>query len=87
MLGNREKAQMADGFRNRADRICGEMRRLRTLPQEKEHLLRAREDYVEALRLYETIFPYGDSGRNIQQTQARIEKVEERLADLDEGRQ
>ncbi|MCI0626686.1 MAG: serine/threonine protein kinase [Acidobacteria bacterium] len=87
VLGNREKAQMADGFRNRADRICGEMRRLRTLPQEKEHLLRAREDYVEALRLYETIFPYGDSGRNIQQTQARIEKVEERLADLDEGRQ
>ena len=86
-LGNREKAQMADGFRNRADRICGELRRLRTLPGEKEHLLRAREDYEEALELYQSIFPYGESGPNIQLTQARIEKVEERLAELDEGRQ
>jgi hypothetical protein len=48
-LGNREKAQMADGLRNRADRICGELRRLRTLPGEKEHLQKAREDYEEAL--------------------------------------
>jgi eukaryotic-like serine/threonine-protein kinase len=86
-LGNREKAQMADGFRNRADRICGELRRLRTLPGEKEHLQKAREDYEEALELYQSIFPYGESGPNIQLTQARIEKVEERLAELDEGRQ
>ena len=85
-LGNREKAQMADGFRNRADRICGELRRLRTLPGEKEHLQKAREDYEEALELYQSIFPYGESGPNIQLTQARIEKVEERLAELDEGR-
>jgi serine/threonine protein kinase len=85
-LGNREKAQMADGFRNRGDRICGELRRLRTLPGEREHLLKARRDYEEALELYQSIFPYGESGANIQLTQTRIEKVEERLAHLDEGR-
>src|SRR5262245_13016493 len=85
-LGNREKAQMADGFRNRGDRICGELRRLRTLPGEKEHLLKAREDYEDALELYQSIFPYGESGPNIQLTQARIEKVDERLAELDGGR-
>ena len=85
-LGNREKAQMADGFRNRGDRICGELRRLHTLPGEREHLLKARQDYQEALDLYQSIFPYGESGPNIQLTQARIERVEERLAQLAEGR-
>jgi hypothetical protein len=56
------------------------------LPGEREHLQKAREDYEEALELYQSIFPYGESGPNIQLTQARIEKVEERLAELDEGR-
>ena len=55
--------------------------------QAKRSIVRAREDYEEALELYPSIFPYGESGLNIQLNEARIEKLEERLAELDEGRQ
>jgi tetratricopeptide (TPR) repeat protein len=83
--GKREKAQMADGYRNRADRVWGESIRLRGLPQEKEHLLKAREDYQSALEIYQSIVPFANTGSTIRQTQTNLEKVEERLRELGEG--
>jgi tetratricopeptide (TPR) repeat protein len=83
--GKREKAQMADGYRNRADRVWGESIRLRGLPQEREHLLKAREDYQSALEIYQSIVPFANTGSTIRQTQTNLEKVEERLKELEEG--
>jgi eukaryotic-like serine/threonine-protein kinase len=83
--GKREKAQMADGYRNRADRVWGESIRLRGLPQEKEHLLKAREDYHSALEIYQSIVPFANTVSTIRQTQTNLEKVEERLRELEEG--
>jgi eukaryotic-like serine/threonine-protein kinase len=83
--GKREKAQMADGYRNRADRVWGESVRLRGFPQEKEHLLKAREDYQNALEIYQSIVPFANTGGSIRQTQKNLERVEERLKELEEG--
>ena len=51
-LGNREKAQLADGYRDRADRLFWDSRNVRDLPQEKDQIQRARQDYQRALELY-----------------------------------
>jgi len=41
-LGNREKSQLADGYRERADRLWWDSRNVRGLPQEKDQVQRVR---------------------------------------------
>ncbi|MBE3095617.1 MAG: serine/threonine protein kinase, partial [Planctomycetes bacterium] len=47
--GNRELVQLADGYRSRADRMRRQSADVRNLPQEREYLQKAADDYRQAL--------------------------------------
>ena len=49
-LGNREKMLLADGYRDRADRLWDDSRNLRGLPPEKDQIQRAADDYKRAMQ-------------------------------------
>jgi eukaryotic-like serine/threonine-protein kinase len=81
-LGTREKAQLADGYRDRANRVFWESRNVRGLPQEKDELERSLGDYQRALELYQSIAPYGNSTAFIQDVQASVDSVQFRLNEI-----
>jgi serine/threonine protein kinase len=83
--GPREKSQLADGYRDRADRLWWDSRNLRGLPQEKDQIERAKEDYNRALELYQSVTPYGNAAANITRVQASIESVDSRIKQLEAG--
>ncbi|MFB3825261.1 MAG: serine/threonine-protein kinase [Bryobacteraceae bacterium] len=78
-LGNREKAQLADGYRDRADRLWWDSRNIRDLPQEEDQIKRAADDYRRALDMYQSIAPYGDATASIVRVQNSLVEVETRL--------
>jgi len=80
--GNREKAQLADGYRDRADRVFWDSRNIRGLPQEKDQISRAGDDYKQALDLYQSIVPYGNSNAQIKRVQASLDSVNTRLQEI-----
>jgi eukaryotic-like serine/threonine-protein kinase len=82
-LGAREKSQLADGYRDRANRVFWESRNVRGLPQEKDELNRALADYQRALELYQNIAPYGNSASFIQDVQASVDSVQFRLNEIE----
>jgi serine/threonine protein kinase len=82
-LGNRERAQLADGYRDRANRTFWESRKVRDLPPEKEQVQRAKADYERALELYEGIAPYGNSTSFIEDVKASLESVNHRLDEIE----
>jgi tetratricopeptide (TPR) repeat protein len=82
-LGNREKAQLADGYRDRGDRLWWDSRDVRGLPQEKDQIRKAGDDYRRALELYQSIVPYGSANINIVRVQASLNSVDFRLKELD----
>jgi serine/threonine protein kinase len=82
-LGNREKAAVADGYRDRANRLYWDSRKVRDLPQEKEQIQRAKADYERALELYKSIEPYGNSPAYIQDVQATLDSVNFRLNEIE----
>ncbi len=84
-MGNREKAQLADGYRDRADRLFWDSRNVRGLPQEKDEIGRARDDYGRALELYQGIVPYGNSTANIVRVEGSLESVNSRLNEIEKG--
>ena len=47
--GNREKSQLADGYRDRADRLATDSKSIKGLPAEKDQLQRAADDYKHAV--------------------------------------
>jgi hypothetical protein len=81
-LGNRQKAQLADGSRDRGDRLWWDSRDVRGLPQEKDQIQKAADDYRRALELYQGIVPYSSANANIVRVQASLSAVEYRLAQL-----
>ncbi|HTS29685.1 MAG TPA: serine/threonine-protein kinase [Bryobacteraceae bacterium] len=84
-MGNREKAYLADGYRDRAMRTAAKAQDLRGLPQEKDLLERARDDYQQALEFYQAIVPYAKSGENIVKVQKLLDDVNSRLGEIDGG--
>jgi eukaryotic-like serine/threonine-protein kinase len=84
-LGNREKAQLADGYRARAERMFSDARKVRGLPQEKDQIQRSREDYEHALELYQSIAPYGNSLTMIARVETSMDGVDLRLREIDNG--
>ena len=68
-LGNREKIQLADGYRDRADRLFWDSRNVRGLPQEKDQITRASDDYKHALNLYQEVAPYANAAAQIVRVQ------------------
>lgn len=81
-LGSREKAQLADGYRDRGDRLWWDSRNVRGLPQEKDQIQKAAEDYRRALELYQSVVPYGNANVNIVRVQGSLSAIEYRLAEL-----
>jgi tetratricopeptide (TPR) repeat protein len=83
-MGNPEKAQLADGYQDRADRLVKDSRNLKGMPQEKEQLKRAKSDYEESLRLYQAVAPYANANKNIMTVEANLQAVENRLQSIDD---
>src|SRR5439155_8908514 len=80
----REKAQLADGYRNRGDRLIKDLANVRGLPQEKDQLQRAREDYKRALELYQDAAPWGNASAWIARVQKNIDYLNQQLQRLDQ---
>jgi tetratricopeptide (TPR) repeat protein len=80
-LGNREKLQLADGYMARADRLWWDSRNVRGLPQEKDQIQRAADDYKRALELYQGI----NATAGIVRVQNSLESVNFRLHQIESG--
>jgi serine/threonine protein kinase/tetratricopeptide (TPR) repeat protein len=84
-LGKREKSQLADGYRARADRVWWDSRNVRGLPQERDEIQRAEEDYKRALQIYQEIAPYGNANVGIVRVQTSMESLDSRLQQIADG--
>jgi tetratricopeptide (TPR) repeat protein len=81
-FGNREKAELADGYRDRADRLFKDTMNVRGLPQEKDQLSRAADDYTRALNLYQAIVPYNNAAMNVRRVEVSLDGVTARLQEI-----
>ena len=84
-LGNREKLQLADGYRARADREWWDSRNVRGTPREKADIQRVADDYKRAFDLYRQVAPYGNSSGGMARVGLSLVAVQFRLNQLDEG--
>jgi serine/threonine protein kinase/tetratricopeptide (TPR) repeat protein len=84
-LGNREKLFLADGYLERADRTFWDSRNVHGLPQEKDQIHRAADDYNRALQLYQEIVPYGNASAKVSRIQTSMEGVNNRLKEIETG--
>jgi tetratricopeptide (TPR) repeat protein len=82
--GKREKAQLADGHKDRAEKLFWDSRNVRGLPQEKDEILRAKSDYERALGLYKEIIPWGNASANAASVERDLESVNSRLQQIDQ---
>jgi serine/threonine-protein kinase len=82
-LGNREKSLLADGYRDRGDRLWWDSRNVRGLPPEKDQIQRAADDYKRAEELYQGISPWGKAILNMARVRASLESVNFRLHEID----
>jgi tetratricopeptide (TPR) repeat protein len=83
--GNREKAQLADGYRQRADLLWKDSKNVRGLPQEKDQVQKVADDYRRALELYQGITPYGNASAMIARVESALDPVQFRLQQLQGG--
>jgi tetratricopeptide (TPR) repeat protein len=81
-LGNRERAELADGYSKRAERLFTDAVNVRGLPQEKDQVQHAADDYQRAIDLYQAILPYGNSAVQLVRLQHLLDIVNGRLHDL-----
>jgi predicted Ser/Thr protein kinase/tetratricopeptide (TPR) repeat protein len=81
-LGPRDQAQLAEGYHDRAGRLWLDSQTVRGLPQEKDQILRAEQDYQTALTLYQRISPYADAGDRIRQIQYELDNANFRLGQI-----
>jgi serine/threonine protein kinase len=84
-LGNRDRSQLADGYRDRGDRLWYDSRKIQGLPQEKDEVLKAQNDYNRSLRLYQEIAPEENANGNIVRVQNMLSAVDYRLKQLQGG--
>jgi eukaryotic-like serine/threonine-protein kinase len=82
-MGNREKSLLADGYRDRADRLWWDSRNVRGLPPEKDQIQRAADDYKRAEELYQGISPWGKSIVNLVRVRLSLESVNFRLHQIE----
>jgi hypothetical protein len=82
-LGNREKLLLADGYRDRADRLWWDSRNVRDLPPEKDQIQKAADDYKRAEELYQGIVPWGKSIVNVARVRLSLESVNFRLHQIE----
>jgi hypothetical protein len=82
-VGNREKQQLADGYRDRADRLWWDSRNVRGLPPEKDQIQRAADDYQRSLELYQNSGNSGKALLSIVRVRMSLTEVNTRLHELD----
>jgi tetratricopeptide (TPR) repeat protein len=82
IAGERETAQLADGYRERGDTLVRNGRRLAGMPQERESLERAVEAYERALELYSNAVGSSDVPRSMRAAQSGLEAARNRLDEL-----
>jgi tetratricopeptide (TPR) repeat protein len=81
-MGNRERALLADGYRARGDRTWWDSRNVRGLPQERDQIQRAADDYQRAIGLYQEIAPFGNANDGIVKAEQSLESVTSRLQQI-----
>jgi tetratricopeptide (TPR) repeat protein len=81
-LGNRDQSQLADGYRDRANRLWFDSFNLRGLPQEKDQITRAVQDYKTALGIYQSIAPYGNANEQVRQIENDLDSANFRLQQI-----
>jgi serine/threonine protein kinase/tetratricopeptide (TPR) repeat protein len=81
-LGNRDQSQLADGYRDRANRLWFDSFNLRGLPQEKDQISRAIEDYKTALGIYQAIAPYANANDQVRQIENNLDSANLRLQQI-----
>jgi eukaryotic-like serine/threonine-protein kinase len=83
-IGKRETAQLADGYRRRADRLWRQSHTFAQMPgEERDYLDRAKKDYLHAEDLYQQAGLFGDASRNRLFAIQAEQRVEQRLSQLD----
>jgi serine/threonine protein kinase len=80
--GDRETAQLADGYRSRGETLARAARALSGLAAEQEYLTRSAEAYRQALDLYSTVLGFADVPRNMRATQRGLDQVQQRIDEL-----
>ena len=80
--GDRETAQLADGYRSRAETFVRTAHTFSGMAQEQESLTRAAEAYRQALELYSKVLGFAGVSRNMRAAQRGLTQVEQRMADL-----
>jgi tetratricopeptide (TPR) repeat protein len=86
-LGNRERAKLADAYRDRANRTWWDAGTIRGMPQEKDQIQQAADDYQRALDLYQKSAGFGSSTARIKEVQASLESVNTRLQQIAKGQE
>ncbi len=76
-IGKRETAQLADGYRDRAERTLREAQNASSRPEEDRYIELARRDFQRARELYESIIPWGNAAANLRKTYDSLEKLDE----------
>ena len=84
-LGNREKLQLADGYRERADRLWWDSRHVRGLPPEKDQIQRAADDYKRAEELYQGVAPFGNANAAILRVRDSLDSANSRMQQIESG--
>ena len=82
-IGNREKSQLADGYRVRADRLASDSRSIKGLPAEKDQLQRAADDYNHAMELYRQVAPWGNANASILRVRNSLDLVNFRMMQIE----
>ena len=83
--GDRETAQLADGYRSRAETLARAARTFSGMAQELESLTRAAEAYRQALDLYSKVLGFAGVSRNMRAAQRGLTQVEQRIDALSHG--
>jgi tetratricopeptide (TPR) repeat protein len=79
--GDRETAQLADGYRTRGERLWHTARQLADLPQEPDYLQRAADAYKQAQDLYGRIPAFPGVAINLRRTGSALEDINRRIAE------
>jgi tetratricopeptide (TPR) repeat protein len=77
-MGRRERAQLADGYRDRGERLMREAVKAAGLPEESDLLKRAEKDLHKAEELYRDIIPYGSSSTGLRRVLENLDVVSAR---------
>ncbi len=86
-MGDRDTAQLADGYRAKGDNLWQTARQFADMPQEAEYLQRATDAYRQAQGLYERIPGFPGVALSLRRTQRSLDRIDERSVEKSIDRQ